>query len=218
MCGRFSLDTSAKDLAHQFKLLEEPQWNPRYNIAPTQAALMIRADDQGLRATTSSWGFRPPWLKEGEKGKPLINARAETASEKRTFSTSFAERRCLVPATSFFEWKTESGQKHPWLLHLPSSPLFGMAGLWQDLDDGPRFTILTLQAVGEASKVHSRMPWILAAEQIDGWLSGSTQAVPEPVATMGADLQRYRVDRMVNKVVNDDPQCVQPLPQDDLLF
>lgn len=218
MCGRFSLETSAKDLAHQFKLLNEPDWNPRYNIAPTQGALMIRADDHGMRAETTSWGFRPPWLKEGEKGKPLINARAETAAEKRTFAESFAKRRCLVPASSFFEWQKKAGQKLPWLLHLPDSPAFAMAGLWQDLDDGPRFTILTLEAVGEAKQVHSRMPWILSDAQLQPWLNGETQNVPEPSQTLGAGLQRYRVSPRVNKVAYNAPDCIAPIGDDELLF
>jgi putative SOS response-associated peptidase YedK len=218
MCGRFSLETSAKDLAHQFKLLNEPEWNPRYNIAPTQSALMIRSEGPELYAASTSWGFRPPWLKDGEKGKPLINARAETASEKRTFSQSFAERRCLVPASSFFEWQKKDGKKLPWLLHLPQSPTFAIAGLWQDLADGPRFTILTLESVGEAREVHTRMPWILEANQLHPWLNGETKDVPEPSQTLGAQLQRFRVAPRVNKVATDDAECIAPLASDDLLF
>ncbi len=215
MCGRFSLETSAKDLAHQFKLLDEPEWNPRLNIAPTSGAVMIRAEDEGLRGKLTTWGFHPPWVKEGEYGKPLINARGETASEKRTFSEAFAKRRCVIPASSFFEWQKKGGKKLPWLLHLPEMPTFPMAGLWQEQPDGPRFTILTLEAVGEAREVHSRMPWILNPDQMQAWLNGDYRETPPPSQTMGAGLQRYRVTPEVNKVAFQAPECIQPLPPED---
>ncbi|NQU50512.1 MAG: SOS response-associated peptidase [Planctomycetes bacterium] len=218
MCGRYSLNTSAKDLAHQFKLIADPSWDARYNIAPTQNALMIAAHLDGRMAQTAAWGFQPPWLKDGASGKVLINARAETAANKTTFADAFRSQRCLIPASSFFEWQTQGGQKLPWLLHLPDKPTFAMAGLWQQQETGLRFTVLTLASCGQAESVHHRMPWILPSDKMEDWLNASSSNIPNPEQTLGAQLQKYRVTAKVNKVAFESPACLLPVADEGLLF
>ena len=132
MCGRFVLMTPGRDLAERFRLEEEPVLEPRYNIAPTQMVAIIRLNPETLqrRLLLVKWGLIPFWAKDKSIGNRLINARAESASEKPAFRSAFKSKRCLVPADGYYEWKKmKGGQKQPYLARNADGTPFAFAGL-----------------------------------------------------------------------------------------
>lgn len=219
-------------LIEQFELGLEaarqlPLFEPRYNIAPTQDVLAVRVDAEvGEReAAALRWGLIPSWAKEPKSGPPMINARAETVAEKPTFRTAVRRRRCLIPADGFYEWQklgagANRGKKQPFYIHRGDDRPFAFAGLWESwsaMENRPLViescTIITTSANRALAALHDRMPVILAESDYALWLDpivddpgdvahllapcGDEELVAEPVSTH------------VNRVANDDPQCIQ---------
>lgn len=215
MCGRFSLTRPLDDLAAFFDLYEKaqrPNLAPRWNVAPTQKSAVIRSEAGRRDVAMLRWGFAGP------KNAPLINARSETATTKPTFRDAFAQRRCLIPADSFYEWQVlEDGKsKQPWRIGLKGSALFAFAGLWQrEATYGEEcFTILTTAANDYLVPLHERMPVILKPELFTAWLDPATP--PRYLRDMlkpypAEDMARYRVTSVVNGVKVDGPECFAPL-------
>jgi len=218
VCGRYVLASPAETIAEHFHLLALPAYAPRYNIAPTQDALVVRATVAGAReAVLLRWGLIPFWAKEPSIGNRMINARAEGIAGKPAFRTPFRRRRCLVPADGFYEWqRVASGRKQPYLVRLPSRRPFAMAGLW-DLwrpaagDAIATFTIITTAANDALRAIHDRMPVLVAPADYGEWL-----ASPDPSALLepwrGEALETVPVGVRVNDVRNDDPALLEPAP------
>ena len=218
MCGRYTQTASGDEVAEAFALGEREALAPRYNICPTQKAAVVRVDpDTGRRGLVHlTWGLVPRTALGEERGH--INARAESAWERPTFAEAFAERRCLVPATGFYEWqKLDDGKRRPWLLRLAASGPFAFAGLWEPASAqpgaSPTFTILTTEPNDLARVVHDRMPVILDPEDYARWLDPDRVPAelrpllrPFPAAAMTA----YPVSPRVNSPANDDPACLDP--------
>jgi len=226
MCGRFSLSVTPESLARQFGLGELVDVAPRFNIAPTQAALVVRqavaASDgiEGRVAEAMLWGLVPSWSKDPRMGARMINARAETAAEKPSFRSALKRRRCLVPADGFYEWRTEGGHKQPYRITMADGQPFGMAGLWEvwhgpDGDALCSFTILTTAANALIGPLHDRMPVIIDPGAYGVWLDPEMQeAVPlDPlmVPYPSDRMALYPVSTRVNSPANDDAACVAPL-------
>src|SRR5262245_10994329 len=130
MCGRFTLTSTPEALAERFGLESPPSAAPRFNIAPGQQVLAVRARGDGTRrAEALRWGLVPPWSSPGQ-GPPLINARSETAAERPAFRDAFRARRCIVPASGFYEWADLGGYRQPYWIARPDGAYFGIAGLW----------------------------------------------------------------------------------------
>jgi len=217
VCGRFTLTASGEELAEAFGLDDTPELAPRYNIAPSQPVAVVRADAPGDRRTLSwlRWGLLP--RATAEPRRPLINARAETAWSKPSFRDAFARRRCLIPASGFFEWEGAGRKRQPWYFRMASGRAFAFAGLWEppfDPIDPPTATILTTEPNEITRPVHDRMPVILAPADYARWLdpgAGGFGAlrpllVPFPAEAMIA----HRVDLVVNDPRRDDPTCIAP--------
>lgn len=216
MCGRFSQTKPLDDLAAFFELYElfqKPNLQPRWNIAPTQKTAVVRSQGGRRDIAILRWGFAGP------NNAPLINARSETAGSKPTFAEAFAQRRCLIPADSFYEWQAIAGQKtkQPWRIGLKGGGLFAFAGLWQPepaFSNEDCFTILTTAANDYLAPLHERMPVILPREQFGLWLDPAT---PRPILQRlmrsypAAEMARYRVTSVVNGVKVDGPECFAPL-------
>lgn len=185
MCGRFSLAVSAENLQQAFAGFSFPtQYAPRPNIAPGQPVLALCNDDSG-QARFLQWGLIPSWSKDPLMGRKLINARAETLSEKPSFRGAYRYRRCLLPADAFFEWRRlENGKKQAVRFSLIHSPVFALAGLWESWQSGDgseaqTCTIITTEPNALVAQVHNRMPVILPPEAWQTWLS------PQPLAPSG---------------------------------
>ncbi|MCA8996435.1 MAG: SOS response-associated peptidase [Planctomycetaceae bacterium] len=178
MCGRYTLETSPRQIAEFFELLREPPWEPRNNICPTQQVLGIDLDRDGHRQSRLfQWGLIPSWAKDPRLGSKMINARGETVAEKPSFRAAFKRRRCLIPADGFYEWKAVPGQKkkQPYHIHFRDATLMAFAGLWEhwSSSDGSEVescTIITTEANSQMAFLHDRMPVILEPGDYALWL------------------------------------------------
>ena len=228
MCGRFTLSTSNDDISALFDGLTIPALTPRYNIAPTQQVFCIRTHSLNLEPCQLRWGLVPSWAKDLKMGSKMLNARSETASSKPSFRSAFKKRRCLVLADGFYEWKKVGSKKQPYWIQVNES-LFAMAGLWETWKDPSAdgaivetCTVLTTQANDAMSDLHDRMPVILDPEDHEMWLDSNFHEV-EPLQKLMSPyaneaISMFPVSTMVNKPINDSPECIQPLRTNRELF
>ena len=178
---------------------------PRWNVAPSQRALVINRTGLQPEADLVAWGLPPA----GEGRSFLINARMETAAQKPTFRDAFASRRCLVVASGWYEW---SAPKRPWHVQLADGGVMGMGGLLLRRGNEDRFVIMTSAANGELTAIHHRQPLVLPPDSWDRWLAGSQQDAAELcVAAPAASFNWYRVGPAVGRVAEDHPELVTPL-------
>lgn len=225
MCGRYTLQVSPETLAAQLELDQVPDLVPRYNIAPTQNAPVVRLSlpEEARALTMMRWGLVPFWTKDPKIGNRMINARSETAASKPAFRAAFAKRRCIVPADGFYEWRKSSEGKQPYRIVVDDGVPFAMAGLWESWrpeDAGEEaepllsYTILTTTPNDKIAALHDRMPVILAAEEIDRWLdpaAGDKDALSALLDAFPAErMSAYPVSRTVNSPANDVPGCIEP--------
>ena len=224
MCGRFTLRTPAHRLAEAFGVDALPNLAPRYNIAPTQDVVAIRHADDGRELTMLRWGLIPGWAKDPAIGARMINARAETVAEKPSFRAAFRQRRCLVAADGFYEWRKTAeapkAPKQPYYIRLASGEPFAIAGLWERWRDPAgetveSCTLITTEANPELASIHHRMPVILAPADYDAWLEphpASAAALHDLLRPYpGAEMVAFPIGRHVNNVRNDDPACIEAL-------
>lgn len=205
----------------------------RYNIAPTQDALVVRRTDDHREALPMRWGLVPWWADDLSFGNRAINARAESAASKPAFREALAHRRCLVPASGFYEWETlpASGSKplkQAWYVKPGGEAGCAFAGLWERWAPGDAppdasggeppiltFTILTTKANPMLAPIHERMPVVIAPDDFERWLdptltdSAAVGPLLESRAWPGAEI--HPVSTHVNRPANDDPLCVQPV-------
>ncbi len=214
MCGRFTLAKHLAEIAAYFKAkTSRPgddgsplwDWEPQYNIAPASVIPVIAFDGRKRRkAVPMRWGLHPHWKKSPPEGRPLFNARVETAHEKASFRTSFQRRRALIPASGWYEWEGVEKPKTPFLIHEKEAELFAFAGLWDQwrVNEGITLltcTILTTSATGPIKHLHHRMPVRLPRSKWDDWLNWDEK--PADVlkhVKSSHDLDFYEVDTAVN--------------------
>jgi putative SOS response-associated peptidase YedK len=226
MCGRFTLRTPATVLTQQLLLdlgVEETpvDWEPRYNIAPTQSVAAVREVEKGLRQfDLLRWGLIPSWAKDPSIGNRTINARAETVAEKPSFRSAFRRRRCLVLADGYFEWRKEGAKKQPYYIRLQDERPFAFAGLWERWTPGDpestleTCTLITTDANELTREIHDRMPVILSpadyAQWLDPGLDDAKRLLPllRPFET--GPMIATPVSTRVNNPKHDAPDCVEP--------
>ena len=220
MCGRYTLTVPVEILAEEFGVTGPlPEVPPSYNIAPTQEVAAVLADDGERRLEMLRWGLIPSWADDPGIGSRMINARSETVPEKPSFRRAFKERRCLIPADGFYEWKTTGNGKQPYYIRMEGGRPFAFAGLWESWrgsrEEIRSCTILTTEANDRVSNIHHRMPVILAPEDHGLWLDPDIREA-DPLLPLLAPypddvMEAYPVSRFVNRPTNDDPRCVEPL-------
>src|SRR5215217_569299 len=181
MCGRYPDPFHYKDISKYFaavaRLDEEFGITPRYNIAPTQLAPIVRVEEDERHLTLMRWGLVPRWSKDISMGARMINARAETLLEKPSFRKPFQSQRCLVPAGGFYEWQKQGASKQPYLIRRRDKAPIAMAGLWEHWVNPESkatlatFTIITTKANELMQPIHERMPLILSPAHFDEWLA-----------------------------------------------
>jgi putative SOS response-associated peptidase YedK len=223
MCGRYRLSRRKQIVEEYFdSASDEQDWEPRYNIAPTQPVVVIRQNATGpiRELSLMRWGLIPSWAKDSSGAASMINARSETASTKPVFADALKHRRCLMPADGFYEWKRRGGPKQPFCFQVNDGELFAFAGLWDRWMDSTgkwitTCSILTTTPNAVASTVHDRMPVILEPDSYDLWLDPGMRnvtAVCEPLRPFDARLMRsYPVSNRINHVANDDKECARPV-------
>ncbi len=175
MCGRYTLTSAPEAIRALFRYAEQPNFPPRYNIAPTQPIAIVRQVDGKRQFALVRWGFLPSWVKDPKAFALLINARGESVLEKPAFRAAMKRRRCLIPADGFYEWQTGGGRKRPFFVHAKGGGLLAFAGLWESWT-GPNgeeletAAIVTTGANGALSSIHERMPVVVPPEAFDLWL------------------------------------------------
>lgn len=221
MCGRFTNKAEEHEIEKEFKVgkLNNVSFAPRYNIAPSQMIDAVLEANAERILTELKWGLIPAWAKDDSIASKLINARAETLAEKPSFKNAFKARRCIIPASGFYEWsKKGAGAKQPFYFYLRDKQVFGFAGLyeeWTDKETGEiveSCTIITTEANEILEPVHDRMPVILKAENYDRWLDAkekNTDAlqkllVPYPASEMAS----HAVGKAVNSPAYDSPELI----------
>ncbi len=214
MCGRFFLDIPVGDIAEHYNVPAPDIFSPRYNIAPTTPVL-ARTDSE---LTFFRWGLIPSWAKDLPMGNRMFNARAETISEKPSFRQAFKRRRCLIPTNGFYEWRSENGLKQPYCCHVDHG-LFSMAGiweLWQDAEGNQvqSCSVITTEASGAMSDIHTRMPVTIAVNNYPQWLdcrSEQTDAAAEMIASAPSPYQYYAVSTAVNNSRHEGRDLIEPI-------
>ena len=214
MCGRFVLESSAKAIAEYLDTEIQEVFASRYNIAPTTPVLAKTS--AGL--TFLRWGLVPAWAKDIKLGNRMFNARAETVTEKPSFKNAFKRRRCLIPASGFYEWHAENAVKQPYFCHINQS-LFSFAGIWEQWQDAAgnhlqSCAILTTASVGEIQKIHHRMPVVIAENNTADWLNHATESTAvamDCIAELNHDFEIYPVRSLVNSSSNDSKNLLMPL-------
>jgi putative SOS response-associated peptidase YedK len=220
MCGRYYL-ADVKNMRERFGVKDIMEWlTARYNIAPSQEVPAIIADTPAERRLVRfKWGLKPYWARDKSMSSGMINARAETVDTKPSFKNSFVRRRCLIPASGFYEWKKEGQQKIPFRISMAGGELFAFAGLWESWaspagEKHESCAIITTKANPLVAQVHERMPVILPRESESIWLDGSIadteflKSLLKPYSAEGMTM--HEVSPLVNSPKNDEPGLLDP--------
>ena len=210
MCGRFTSTASPEELMRKFGVSIFKNLRPKWNIAPSQQALVIALHGLQNEAVMAQWGVPPASAKHSF----LVNARAETVTEKPTFRDSFHHRRCLVVASGWYEW---SAPKTPWHVKLCDGGVMAFGGLLFGPPEQQRFVIMTTRADAELADIHHRAPLVLAANDFDAWVGSdvlAAVALLRPAPTTWFNW--YRVGAEVGKVSQDHSALVTPLTEEAL--
>ena len=219
MCGRFTIVPTI-DFHERFGLPPGPSVSPRYNIAPGQEVLVVIREDRN-RAVPMTWGLIPPSTRDPVGGRPMINARAETLMERQAFRDAVQNRRCLVPASGFYEWKKEGRRRVPFYIRLKTAPLFAFAGLFETWRDPGghvfgTFAIITTEPNELVAGLHDRMPAILPREKEEAWIRPGEVGTGDLARMLApyplGEMESYPVSGEVNDPVNDGPGLIRPLP------
>jgi putative SOS response-associated peptidase YedK len=219
MCGRYAITLPPDTYREFFGYPEQPNFPPRYNVAPTQPVPVVLHDRGERHFRLVRWGFLPGWVKDPKEFPLVINARGETLETKPTFKAALKRRRCVFLADGFYEWRRQGREKAPFLIRPRSRGPMPLAGLWETYSDASggeidTAAIVTTDANGTLSAVHDRMPVILSPDDIGAWLDvGDERAdVMRLVRPCPDDwLDMVPVSSRVNKVANDDPGLLEPL-------
>lgn len=219
MCGRFTLTAPAAQIASMFNVDMPDTIEPRHNIAPTQEVWTVRLTEHGRAAAPMRWGLVPFWAKDTSLASHCINARGESAHEKASFREPLKRRRCLIPASGFFEWRGTGKHKVPMYIHFKDN-LGAFAGLWDawTQPDGTTLhscTILTTEPNRLVAPLHDRMPVALAPEAFETWLSPDvpvSQARELFVPAADNLFEVWEVSTRVNNVHNDESSLLEPQP------
>jgi len=211
MCGRYRL--SRKDrFAQYFEIDSFDDFEPRYNIAPTQPVMVVRQEGNTRALSKMRWGLIPSWAKDGSMSASLINAHSETVLDKPAFRDSFHSRRCLIPADGFYEWKRSGKTKQPYHFGMKDESLFAFAGIW-DRWRSPTgqlvesCSILTTTANDLQRDVHDRMPVVLPRERYAEWLTSTANVAGLLAPFDSALMKRHAVSTLANRPENDAPEC-----------
>jgi putative SOS response-associated peptidase YedK len=221
MCSRYSLTSPPEAVRAYFRYENEAAFPPRYNIAPSQPAAIVRTTPTGGRELALvRWGLIPSWVKDPKAFSLLINARGESVIDKPAFRAAMRRRRCLVPADGFYEWKRDGERKRPYYIRLRSGQPMAFAGVWETWT-GPNgeemetAAIVTTQANRTLAAIHDRMPVILPPAAFDLWLDTANVDAKTAAAMLmpasDASIEAYEISTAVNRTANDNPSLIAPV-------
>ena len=217
MCGRFAITLPPEAMVQLFAAVpsNDLPTTPNFNVCPTDTIHAVTSSEGERRLQSMRWGFVPRWAKSPGEGRPLINARAETVAEKPAFRSA-VERRCLIPASGYYEWtKGPEGARLPWFIHPAAGGILALAGIWQDWErEGSMIrscAIITCAAKGDLADLHHRMPVIVEPEDWPLWL-GERGAGAARLMRATDGLKAYRVGIDVNSNRAEGDHLIEPMP------
>ena len=220
MCGRFVITSAPEALRRLFGYVDQPNFPPRYNVAPTQPVPVVIIGNGLTQFRLMRWGFIPAWVKDPKGFALLINARAETVADKPAFKNAFRRRRCLIPADGYYEWSQSQARKRPYFIHPRDGQPFGFAGLaetWigpngEELDT---VAIVTTAASADLAVLHPRVPVTIGANDFERWLDCTNDDANDAMTLLAPPAQGeflwHQVSIRVNRVANDDAQLILPI-------
>jgi putative SOS response-associated peptidase YedK len=219
MCGRYANTETIPAMRKAFQAAgPEVAWAPSWNICPTRSVPVLLGGGAGRRIGLMRWGWNPPAL----DGRLLINCRGEEAHRKRMFLEPFARRRCVVPATAFYEWQpaaAKSARPQPYAFVPEPVGLWAIGALWEPRPDpdgrpGGAVILLTVPANERIAPVHDRMPMRVLPEHLDAWLDPSVPATavqPWLAPSPAAEWRAWPIGRGISDVHRDDPGLAEPI-------
>jgi putative SOS response-associated peptidase YedK len=225
MCGRFVITSPPAALRQIFGYVEQPNFPPRHNIAPTQPIPVIIVENGVRHFRLMRWGLLPAWVKDPRRFTLLINARVETVTEKPAFKNAIRRRRCLIPADGYYEWQASEKRKRPYFIHRRDGHPIGLAGLaetWvgpngEELDT---VAIVTAPASADLAVLHHRVPVTIAADDFDRWLdcrANDAETVMELLTSpREGEFVWHEISTRVNRVANDDAQLILPISAEEI--
>ena len=220
MCGRYVITSAPEAIRALFRYPEEPDFPPRYNVAPTQPVPIVRINAGAPSFALMRWGLIPSWVKDPRNYTLLINARGETVTEKPAFRHAVQRRRCLFPADGFYEWRADGVRRRPYFIRPRNGGPIAFAGLWETWS-GPNgeevdtACIVTTTANRVLAPIHDRMPAVIAPEGFDLWLDSARVDTATAVALIvpAPDnlFEAYEISTAVNRAANDSAALIEPV-------
>jgi putative SOS response-associated peptidase YedK len=220
MCGRYTVTSAPEAVRALFRYQEQPNFPPRYNVAPSQPIPIVRLVDGKRHFALVRWGLLPSWVKDPKTFTLLINARGESAAEKPAFRAAMKRRRCLIPADGFYEWQKAGERKRPFYVRAKKGGPMAFAGLWETWTDpnGEELetaTIVTTAANKTLAPIHDRMPVIVPPDGFDLWLDTANVDAKTAAALIAPApenlLEAFEISTAVNRVANDNPKLLEPV-------
>jgi putative SOS response-associated peptidase YedK len=224
MCGRFVITSPPAALRQIFGYAEQPNFPPRYNVAPTQPIPVVIIENGTRHFRLMRWGLIPAWVKDPRKFTVLINARAETVQEKPAFKNAIRRRRCLIPADGYYEWQATDARKRPHFIHRRDGAPIGLAGLaetWigpngEELDT---VAIVTAPASADLAVLHHRVPVTIVPDDFERWLDCRDDDAENVMASLVAPDEGcfvwHEISTRVNRAANDDAQLILPITAEE---
>src|ERR1700692_1715190 len=225
MCGRFVITSPPAALRQIFGYIEQPNFPPRHNIAPTQPIPVVILENGARHFRLMRWGLLPGWVKDVRKFTLLINARSETVTEKPAFKNAIRRRRCLIPADGYYEWQGSQKPKRPFFIHRRDGAPIGLAGLaetWigpngEELDT---VAIVTAPASPDLAVLHHRAPVTIEPTDFERWINcGDDNAEKVMALLVAPDEGRFvwhEISTRVNRAANDDAQLILPITAEEM--
>lgn len=223
MCGRFVITSPPAAIRQVFGYAEQPNFPPRFNIAPTQPVPVVILDQGARHFRLMRWGLMPAWVKDPRKFTLLINARSETVQDKPAFKNAIRRRRCLIPADGYYEWHVSADRKRPYFIYRTDRQPFGFAGLAETWvgpngEEVDTVAIVTAPASPDLAVLHHRVPVTIAEDAFEQWLDCSSDSAEGVMALLRGpekgEFAWHEISTRVNRVANDDAQLVLPITDD----
>lgn len=220
MCGRFVITCPPAAIRQVFGYAEQPNFPPRYNVAPTQPVPVVILDQGARHFRLMRWGLIPSWVKDPRKFTLLINARSEGVQEKPAFKNAIRRRRCLVPADGYYEWHVSEGRKRPYFIYRADRRPIGLAGLAETWvgpngEEVDTVAIVTAAASPDLAVLHHRVPVTIAEDAFDRWLDCSSDSAEGVMDLLTGpeegEFGWHEISTRVNSADNDDAQLVLPI-------
>src|SRR5256886_14306783 len=224
MCGRFVITSPPAAIRQVFGYAEQPNFPPRFNIAPTQPVPVVILDHGARHFRLMRWGLVPAWVKAPRKFTLLINARSEGVEAKPAFKNAIRRRRCLIPADGYYEWHVSADRKRPYFIYRADRKPFGFAGLAETWigpngEEVDTVAIVTAPASADLAVLHHRVPVTIAPAEFERWLDCRAHDVDEVMALLTGPFEGefvwHEVSTRVNNAVNDDAQLLLPITAED---